>query len=64
MSNPAETPEIRQAYEDVRSDKTDTDWLLIGYEDAKSDRLMLKATGSGGLPELKEHLDPSDAQYA
>lgn len=62
--NPAETPEILKAYDDVRSDKTETDWLLINYEDAKSDRLVLKGTGSGGLAELKTHLDPAEAQYA
>lgn len=64
MSNPAETPEILKAYDDVRSDKTDIDWLLINYEDAKSDKLYLKEAGSGGLAELQKHLDPAEAQYA
>lgn len=64
MSNPAETPEILKAYDDVRSDKNETNWLLINYEDAKSDKLYLKETGSGGLAELTKHLDPNEAQYA
>lgn len=64
MSNPAETPEILKAYDDVRSDKTDIDWLLINYEDAKSEKLYLKESGSGGLAELAKHLDPNEAQYA
>lgn len=64
MSDPASTPEILKAYDDVRSDKSETNWLLINYEDAKSDKLYLKGTGSGGLAELKEQLDANEAQYA
>lgn len=64
MANPADTPEIQQAYDNVRSDKSNKDWLVINYEDAKSDKLCLKASGSGGLEELKKHLDANEAQYA
>ena len=64
MSNPAETPEILKAYDDVRSDKSEIDWLLINYEDAKSDKLFLKEAGTGGLSELVKHMDPNEAQYA
>lgn len=63
-SNPAETPEILKAYDDIRSDKSDVDYMVINYEDAKSDRLVLKSSGSGGLTELQKHLDPNEAQYA
>ena len=64
MANPADTPEIQKAYDEVRSDKSETDWLLINYEDAKSDKLFLKDSGSGGLEELKKHMDSNEAQYA
>jgi hypothetical protein len=64
MSNPADTPEILKAYDDIRSDKSDLNFMVINYEDAKSDKLFLKASGSGGLEELQKHLEPSEAQYA
>lgn len=51
------------AYDDVRNDKTDTNWLLIDYEGNK-DKLVLTATGSGGLEELKKHLVDSNASFA
>ncbi|EIM89160.1 ADF-like domain-containing protein [Stereum hirsutum FP-91666 SS1] len=57
-------PQIQEAYEDVRSDKTDTNWMLIDYETDRSDKLVLTKTGSGGLSELKEVVDPSKASYA
>jgi hypothetical protein len=49
---------------DVRSDKSDTNWLLLDYESDRSDQLRLTQTGSGGLSELKETLDDSKASYA
>ncbi|OCH86814.1 actin depolymerizing protein [Obba rivulosa] len=57
-------PKIDEAYQDVRSDKSDTNWILLDYESDRSDKLQLTATGSGGLAELREHLDESKASYA
>ncbi|KZS96340.1 ADF-like domain-containing protein [Sistotremastrum niveocremeum HHB9708] len=57
-------PEIAAAYLDVRDDKSDTKWLLIDYESEKSDKLTLTSTGTGGLSDLKEHLDDSKASFA
>jgi len=57
-------PAINEAYLDVRSDKSDTNWLLLDYESDRSDKLRLTQTGSGGLSELKESLDDSKASYA
>ena len=34
-------PEIAQAYEDVRSDKSETTWLVLKYATATSDSLTL-----------------------
>ncbi|KAI0078351.1 actin depolymerizing protein [Panus rudis PR-1116 ss-1] len=56
-------PKIDEAYQDVRSDKSETNWLLLDYESDKSDKLVLASTGSGGLEELVEHLDDSKASY-
>ncbi|TCD66566.1 hypothetical protein EIP91_001234 [Steccherinum ochraceum] len=57
-------PEIEQAYLDVRSDKSDTNWLLLDYEDSRSDKLVLTSTGSGGLEELREKLEEANASFA
>jgi len=57
-------PEILEAYNDVRSDKTETNWLMISYESDRSDKLKLTATGKGGLKELKEQVPEKDAAYA
>ncbi|KAJ7634747.1 actin depolymerizing protein [Roridomyces roridus] len=57
-------PEIDQAYQDVRSDKSDTNWLLLDYESDRSDKLKLAQTGTGGLAELRDILDESKASYA
>lgn len=59
----ADSPEILAAYEAVRSNTDPTNWLLISYAGAVGDKLKLTSTGSGGLAELKETLDDTQAQY-
>ncbi|ESZ97629.1 ADF-like domain-containing protein [Sclerotinia borealis F-4128] len=63
MSN-AKSPEILAAYDDVRSDKSPINWLIISYAKTTGDSLALTATGEGGLAGLREKLDPAQAQYA
>ncbi|KAI1505722.1 hypothetical protein F5X99DRAFT_367461 [Biscogniauxia marginata] len=58
-----DSPEILAAYDAVRSDKDETNWLLISYASAVGDKLVLSATGTGGLPELTSKLDDGQAQY-
>ena len=60
----ADAPDIISAYEAVREDKNDTNWLIISYASAVGDKLKLSETGTGGLSELASKLDPSQAQYA
>jgi hypothetical protein len=60
----ADSPDILAAYNAVRSDKEETNWLLISYAAATGDALTLSGTGSGGITELAEKLDDSQAQYA
>jgi len=55
---------INEAYQDVRSDKSDTNWLLLNYVSDRSEKLVVKQTGTGGLSELKEALDDSVAAFA
>lgn len=57
-------PKINEAYEDVRSNKSDTNWVLIDYESDRSDKLAVTKSGSGGLEELREALDTNKASYA
>lgn len=56
-------PEIAQAYEDVRSDKSETTWLVLKYASATSDDLKLAATGKGDIAELTESLGDDEAAY-
>ncbi|TDL18743.1 actin depolymerizing protein [Rickenella mellea] len=55
---------ISDAYQEVRSDKSDTNWLLLDYEGDRSDKLVLTQTGTGGLAELQGALDDGKASYA
>lgn len=60
----ANAPEIAAAYDAVRSDKDETNWLIISYAGAIGDKLTLTSTGTGGIEELATKLDDSQAQYA
>ncbi|XP_018026771.1 drebrin-like protein A isoform X2 [Hyalella azteca] len=55
--------EILRAYDDVLSDKTPTDWILLGYE-GQTNILKLIGTGDGGLEELADELNSSKVMYA
>jgi hypothetical protein len=57
-------PEIAQAYEDVRSDKSPTTWLVLKYASATSDSLKLDRTGTGDIAEMTEALGDDEAAYA
>jgi hypothetical protein len=54
---------IAQAWADLRTDDSATNWLLVGYDDNQKDTLRLVGSGSGGMEELKQHLDPSQVLY-
>ncbi|ORY25712.1 hypothetical protein BCR39DRAFT_543048 [Naematelia encephala] len=56
-------PKIEEAYELIRKDDNDTNWLLLDYESDKSNTLHLTATGSGGLAEFTAALQPSRASF-
>ncbi|KAI9014149.1 actin depolymerizing protein [Hyaloraphidium curvatum] len=56
-------PEIKEAYEAVRSDDDKTDWLLAVYEDGKKDSLKLAGKGTGGLEALKAELKDDACAY-
>eukprot|EP00842_Homolaphlyctis_polyrhiza_P003315 jgi/Hompol1/3985/HPOL_003426-RA len=54
---------VAAAYEDVRNDKTETNWLLLEYLDDKSDTLKVASTGKGGLAEFKSNLKEDKAAF-
>ncbi|KAF8916509.1 ADF-like domain-containing protein [Mucidula mucida] len=57
-------PAINEAYLDVRNDKSETTWMLLDYENDRSDKLVLTSTGTGPVSELRDHLDEGRASYA
>ncbi|KAK3367442.1 cofilin/tropomyosin-type actin-binding protein [Lasiosphaeria ovina] len=59
-----DAPEIVDAYNAVRSEKDETNWLLISDAGPKGNQLVLSQTGTGGLSELAELLDDTQVQYA
>lgn len=55
-------PKIKQAFDDVRNESTETNWLLATYE-PKSSRLKLVGSGSGGWEEMIEDLSDGKIYY-
>lgn len=55
--------DISKAYEDVRSDKSDTTWLVLKYESATKDNLKLAASGTGDIAEMVETFGDDEAAY-
>eukprot|EP01120_Amphizonella_sp_Union-15-10_P007105 TRINITY_DN2365_c0_g1_i1.p1 TRINITY_DN2365_c0_g1~~TRINITY_DN2365_c0_g1_i1.p1 ORF type:complete len:153 (-),score=31.79 TRINITY_DN2365_c0_g1_i1:89-511(-) len=60
MAN-VDDPEIFEAYNRVRSNNDDTDWLILDY--TNNTTLKVGATGSGGAEELSSHFKNNAVQY-
>ncbi|KAI9304527.1 hypothetical protein BJ944DRAFT_181551 [Cunninghamella echinulata] len=56
MSLLVNDPAIIELYEDVRNDKTETNWAFFDFASGKPDRLQVSGSGTGGLEEFKNHL--------
>ncbi|KAF5138050.1 Coactosin [Metarhizium anisopliae] len=56
-------PDIAAAYDAVRSDKDEANWMLISYAAATGNKLSLSKTGTGGIAELAASLDDAQVQY-
>ncbi|EFY84593.1 hypothetical protein J3458_009539 [Metarhizium acridum] len=56
-------PDIAAAYDAVRSDKDEVNWMLISYAAATGNKLSLSRTGTGGIAELAASLDDAQVQY-
>ncbi|KAI9219223.1 hypothetical protein BC828DRAFT_386671 [Blastocladiella britannica] len=63
MPGIAANPDIIKAYEDVRDDKTETNWLIATYE-GDTDKLVLGGSGTQGLSELTSHFKDDMVAYA
>jgi len=62
MSVNVADPGLKEFYDDVRSDKSKTNWCLFKYsDDGKS--ILPDGKGEGGLEELKSRLDIKQCQY-
>ncbi|KAG0166527.1 hypothetical protein DFQ28_010137 [Apophysomyces sp. BC1034] len=51
------------AYEDVRDDKTETNWAFFDFANGKPDRLKVAGSGNGGLSEFIQQLKPEVAGW-
>ncbi|KAJ9161298.1 Actin depolymerizing protein [Coniochaeta hoffmannii] len=60
----ADSPEILEAYDAVRSDKDDTKWLLVADHPTARNKLALADKGTGGLEEVIPKLEDDKVQYA
>ena len=56
-------PAIAEAYEDVRSDKSETAWMVLKYAPTGPDKLALAETGTGDVAEMREHFKDDEAAY-
>jgi len=64
---PGEDQSCQAAIADVRKDSTPTDWMFITYaatSGANSQKLKLGGSGTGGVNELRTHLDDKIIAFA
>jgi hypothetical protein len=59
----ANDAEAQGAITDLRNNTTQTNWILFSYSDSQKNTLNLTGTGSGGIEELKSHLDLGRVSY-
>ena len=58
-----EEEKIKEAIENVRSDKEPNDWVFLAYQ-GNTNNVELVGTGSGGAEELKSHLEADRIGFA
>jgi len=59
----ANEAQAHEAIADLRNNNTSTDFVLFTYSDTQKNTLNLISKGSGGIEELKKHLDLAKASY-
>ncbi|KAI8882757.1 actin depolymerizing protein [Backusella circina FSU 941] len=63
MSLNVSDPAIADTYEDVRNDKSETNWAFFDFADGKPDRLQVAGSGNGGLDEFTKQLKANVAGW-
>lgn len=59
------SPELQDAIADVRRNDNPTNWVLAGFESGDIKRpLVVVATGTGKIDEIKELLDDTQVMFA
>lgn len=56
-------PEITHAWRTLTSRTGDVNWILFGFADPRSHKLVVNGMGSGGVEELNSKLNPDEIQY-
>lgn len=59
----AEEKAIRDAIQNVRDDKSSTNWVLIGHTEGDPNIVSLQGQGEDGLAGLKNHIKVDQVQY-
>jgi len=59
----ANEAEAQGAITSLRNNSNHTNWVLFSYADSQKNTLTLTGTGSGGVEELKTHLDLGRVSY-
>eukprot|EP01114_Cavostelium_apophysatum_P016869 TRINITY_DN488_c0_g1_i1.p2 TRINITY_DN488_c0_g1~~TRINITY_DN488_c0_g1_i1.p2 ORF type:complete len:168 (-),score=50.60 TRINITY_DN488_c0_g1_i1:132-569(-) len=54
-------PELAEAYQEIRKDSNETNWILLGYEG--NTKIVLKGKGTGGVSEMAQQLGEDEAAY-
>eukprot|EP00178_Gracilaria_changii_P004051 TRINITY_DN16228_c0_g2_i1.p2 TRINITY_DN16228_c0_g2~~TRINITY_DN16228_c0_g2_i1.p2 ORF type:complete len:150 (+),score=33.58 TRINITY_DN16228_c0_g2_i1:14-463(+) len=56
-------PAIIEAYNDVRNDANDVDYVVLNYEDPKSNKIVVGATGAGDVEAMAANFKDDEVQY-
>jgi len=56
-------PSVGDAYQDVRSDKSDTNWAVFGYDKGSKNKITLQGKGNGEWSEFAAIFEDSQPQY-
>jgi len=54
-------PSLSEAYNEIRKDSNETNWILFAYEG--NTKIVLKGKGSGGISEFQGHLGDDESLY-
>lgn len=53
-------PEVNNAWQRLVDDNSTVSWIILGYPEGKTDTLVFKSEGPGGMPEFISNLPADD----